>query len=273
MNMAQAEINGIDIHYRLHGEGEPLMLVMGMSGNADWWDPRLLGFLAERFQVLTFDNRGSGRTGKPEGPYTIAQMASDALGLMDHLGWECADVLGMSMGGMIAQEVALEYPERVRRLVLVSTHCGGQEQVPPEPDVQTVLTSRKGSLSPEEIIRATMHLLFTPEFMEKDPGLIEAVVGTNMIAPIPLKCFNAQLHAYLSYSNHHRLCDLRHPTLIIHGDRDILIPPENARVLADAIPDARMVLIPEAGHAVTTMNPEEVAQEVLDFLSFGSSLS
>lgn len=267
MDMAEARINGVDIHYRLHGDGEPLILIMGLSGNADWWDLRLLGLLAERFQLLTFDNRGSGRSGKPEGPYTIAQMASDALGLMDHLGWECADVLGISMGGMIAQELTLAYPERVRRLVLISTHCGGREHVPPDPDVQTVLTSRKESLSPEEIIRASMHLLFTPEFLEKSPEVIEAVVGTNMIAPIPLECFNAQLHAYLSYSNYHRLCDLRHATLIIHGDRDILIPPENARILADAIPDVRMVLIPEAGHAVTSMNPEEVAREVLDFLS------
>jgi len=269
VKMAEAEINGVDIHYRLQGEGEQLLLVMGLSGNADWWDPRFVQPLAERFHVLTFDNRGSGRSGKPPGPYTIAQMASDTLGLMDHLGWERADVLGMSMGGMIAQEIALEYPERVGRLVLLCTHCGGSEQVPPTPEVQAALTPDRKPLTQEEIIRATIHLLFTPEFMQENPNLIEAMVSAGKIAPIPPECYQAQLHAYLNYSSHGRLSRLRSATLIIHGERDILIPPGNARVLAEAIPGAGLVMIPGAGHAVITMNPEQVAREVLDFLDSG----
>jgi pimeloyl-ACP methyl ester carboxylesterase len=267
MTTAEAEINGINLHYRVYGEGEPLLLIMGLSGNADWWDPRLLKTLSERFQVATFDNRGAGRSGKPKGPYTIAQMASDTVGLMDYLGWNSADVLGMSMGGMIAQELALDYPERVKRLVLVCTNCGGREQVLASPEVYALLTMPREGLSQEDIVRASLYLLFPKQFIEENPDKMEEAVASYMAAPIPPECFVSQLNAANTWSCHPRLGGLGHPTLIIHGDQDILIPPENAPVLAGAIPDSRVVLIPGAAHGVTSMYPEEVAREVLDFLT------
>jgi pimeloyl-ACP methyl ester carboxylesterase len=267
MTSLDTEINGINIHYRVYGQGEPLLLIMGLGGNADWWDERLLESLAERYQVVTFDNRGAGRSGKPEGPYAVPVMASDTVGLMDHLGWESANVLGISMGGMIAQEIACTYPDRVRRLVLVCTNCGGREQVLASPEVYAALNMPREGLSDEDVINASLHLLFTPEFMESNAKFMEEVLEEILIAPMEPRCFMAQLSGITKWSIHPRLCDLNKPTLVIAGGRDILIPPENSRVLAEAIPDSRLVEIPESGHAATTMYPEEVAREVLDFLS------
>jgi pimeloyl-ACP methyl ester carboxylesterase len=263
---AETEVNGIIIHYRVYGQGEPLLLIMGLGGNADWWDDKTLDILAGRYQVVTFDNRGAGRSGKPEGPYTIPLMASDAVGLMDHLGWESANILGISMGGMIAQEIACTYPERVKRLVLVSTHCGGKEQVPASREIYAALYAPRKGLSEEDIARASLFLLYPQEYIEKNPERIEETIRRTLIAPVKPECFMAQLTAISNWSIHARLADMNKPTLIIAGGRDILIPPENSRVLAEAIPDSRLVIIPEAGHAITAMFPEEVAHEVLGFL-------
>lgn len=262
----QAEINGIDIHYRVYGAGEPLLLIMGLSANADWWGEEFLEPLAERYQVVTFDNRGAGRSSQPEGPYTIRQMAEDAVGLMDHLGWESAHVGGASMGGMIAQELALDYPERVRRLVLMCTYCGGQEAVQPSQEILAMLNMPRDGISERDLHKATLYLLFPEEYIEENPQMMEEIVDTFMIAPIRPKCFVWQVMGVSTWSCHSRLRDIRQPTLIITGTEDVLIPPENAHILAEAIPDSRMVELPGAGHGMQAMFPERVAQEILDFL-------
>jgi 3-oxoadipate enol-lactonase len=267
MTSSDAEINGINIHYRIYGEGEPLIMIMGLSGNADWWDEEFLEPLAERFQVVIFDNRGTGRSGKPEGPYTISLMVSDTLGLMDHLGLTSANVLGISMGGMIAQEMACNHPDRVRRLVLISTNCGGKEQVTAAPEVYQALNMPRANLSNEEIIRASLTLLYPQEYIEKNPERVERSIEKSLIAPITPECFTAQLTGITNWSIHPRLSGLDKPTLIVTGGKDILIPPENARVLADAITGSRLVEIPEGGHAVIAMFPEKIARQIIDFLS------
>jgi 3-oxoadipate enol-lactonase len=264
---AEAEINGIAIHYREYGEGDPLLMIMGLGGNADWWSEETLQPLAERFKVVTFDNRGTGRSGKPEGPYPVPLMTSDALGLMDHLGWTSANILGISMGGMIAQEIACTYPDRVRRLILISTNCGGKEQVLAAPEVYAALNMPRTGFSNEDIARASLPLLYPQEYMEKNPQRIEETIESTLISPTKPECFMAQLNGLTKWSIHSRLCDMSKPTLIITGDQDVLIPPENSRVLADVIPNSRLVVIPEAGHAVTAMFPEEVTREVLSFLT------
>jgi 3-oxoadipate enol-lactonase len=262
----EAEINGIKIHYREYGEGEPLLLIMGLGANADWWGDEFLQPLAERFHVVTFDNRGAGRSERPEGPYEVPQMAADAAGLMDHLGWESAHVMGASMGGMIAQELALQFPERVRRLVLLCTFCGGSEHVPAKPEVLSILAMPREGLTPADIARASLYLLFPPEYIEGNPDLMDDVVNTILIAPIEPKCFVWQYQGVSMWSCHARLGGLRHPTLIVTGTEDVLIPPENSRIIAEAISGSHLVEIEGAGHGLQTMFPEKVASEVISFL-------
>jgi 3-oxoadipate enol-lactonase len=266
VKMGEAEVNGIKIHYREYGEGEPLLLIMGLSANVDWWGDDFLAPLAERFHVVAYDNRGAGRSDKPEGPYPIPLMAVDAVGLMDHLGWESAHVMGASMGGMIAQELALEYPERVRRLVLLCTNCGGPESVPASPEVLTMLYAPRKSLSDEDIARMTLYLLFPPRYIEENPEKMEEVVKDLLIAPTPPKCFIWQITGVSMWSCHSRLADLRHPTLIMTGNEDVLIPPENSRILAKAIPDSELVEYEGAGHGFQAMFPREMAERIITFL-------
>jgi len=263
---AEVKVNDINMHYRVYGGGKPLLLIMGLGGNADWWNEDFLRPLAERYLVVTFDNRGTGRTDKPRGPYTVAQMASDAAGLMDHLEWTSANIMGISMGGMIAQELTLNYPKKVKRLVLACTNCGGREQVPAEPKVLAALSAPREGLTPEDIFRATLPLLFQPEYIEKNQDKIAENAKRLMAAPTPAHAFMAQLHAILSWSDYSRLGEIKHPTLVITGDEDILIPPENSRILAEAIPDSRLVVIPGGAHGLTFQFPDRVADEVLDFL-------
>jgi 3-oxoadipate enol-lactonase len=262
----EAEINGINIHYRVYGEGEPLLLIMGLSANADWWGEQFLKPLAENFQVVTFDNRGSGRSGKPEGPYPVPLMAEDTMGLMDHLGWESANIAGASMGGMIAQEIALEHPERVRRLVLMCTFCGGKEAVQASPEVLALLNMPREGLGERNLIKASLPILFPQDYIDENPALMEAIVDVFMIAPIPPKCFIWQVMGINMWSSHPRLGGLRHPTLIITGTEDILIPAENSRILAEAIPNSRLVEYPGAGHGIETMCGKEIPQEIISFL-------
>lgn len=267
MTEGAARVNGIDIYYRVQGAGDPLLMIMGLGANADWWYPPFLEPLAERYLVATFDNRGAGRTTQAPGPYSIPMMAEDAAGLMDHLGWTSAHVVGASMGGMIAQELALANPDRVRRLVLMVTSCGGLESVPASPEVLGALAMPREGLSAEDIAKATLFLLFPPDFIQENPDLMEEVVRTNSQYPIAAQCFMDQLNAILAWSSHSRLGGLRHPTLVITGSEDILIPPQNARILADAIPDSRLVEFEGGGHGLVVQFPERAAAEILSFLA------
>jgi len=266
VKMHDAKINGIKIHYRECGKGEPLLLIMGLSANVDWWGEDFLAPLAERFHVVAYDNRGAGRSDKPEGPYPIALMAADAVGVMDHMGWESAHVIGASMGGMIAQELTLDYPERVRRLVLLCTNCGGPEAVPASPEVLTMLYAPRQGLTEEDIARMSLYLLFPPRYIEENPEKMEEVVKVHLIAPIEPQCFLWQITGVSMWSCHSRLADLRHPTLIMTGSEDVLIPPENSRILAEAIPGSELVEYEGAGHGFQAAFPGEMAERIIAFL-------
>jgi pimeloyl-ACP methyl ester carboxylesterase len=266
VKMGDAKINGINIHYREYGEGEPLLLIMGLSANVDWWGEEFLALLAESFHVVAYDNRGAGRSDRPEGPYPIPLMAEDALGVMDHMGWESAHVMGASMGGMIAQELALNHPGRVRRLVLLCTNCGGPEAVPASPEVLAMLYAPRQGLTEEDIARMSLYLLYPPHYIEQNPEKMEEVVKTHLIAPIEPQCFLWQITGVTMWSCHSRLGDLRHPTLIMTGSEDLLIPPENSRILAEAIPDSELVIYEGAGHGFQTVYAADMAEKITAFL-------
>ena len=264
--MSFARVRDLNIYYEEYGTGFPLVMIMGLDGNTSWWDPMLVRGLSEHFRVIIFDNRGVGKTGGTEGEYSIKMFADDTVGLMDALGIEKAHVFGLSMGGMIAQEIALNYPERVEKLVLVVTHPGGAEAVPPKPEIMDLITLDWREHEPEEIIELWLKALFTPEFVEKYPIVAKISKEKLMENMIAYEDHLKQLKAIADFNAYERLKNLKIPTLVIGAERDILVPPENSVKIAKAIPNAKLAIVKDAGHGVIVEKREEVLKLVLDFL-------
>ncbi|HEX8000538.1 MAG TPA: alpha/beta hydrolase [Pyrinomonadaceae bacterium] len=260
--MAYASNEGTKIYWEEHGEGQPLLLIMGLGSASGMWY-RLLPHFSARYRTIIFDNRGVGRSDTDTPPYTIATMAADAAAVLNAADVESANVLGFSMGGFIAQEFALRYPHRVRSLVLASTACGGREVVWADTEVLTALAA-KGVKTREEGFRMTAPFNYHPS----TPGnLIEEDLAVTLRSPLKRESYQAQLQAIMSWTgSHERLQSLNKHTLVLHGDSDRLIPTENGRILARAIPNAEFVLLKDAGHRFMTDKLEEASRAILSFL-------
>jgi len=264
--MPKLKVNDIQMYYEVRGEGFPLVMIMGINGNADWWDPRMVQELSKNFKVIMFDNRGAGRTDVSNKEYTIKLFADDTAGLMNALGISKAHVFGLSMGGMIAQELVLNYPEKVKKLVLCSTLCGGTKSIPASEEVFGMFIADRSGLSLEEIFRREVPLLFTEGFIQNKPEFVELFIQRVLIAPISSKSFLRRLYALTKFDTCDRLPQIRTPTLILHGKRDILVPPENGSILAEAIPNAKLVYFENSAH-VLAEEMEKVLRTLLDFLA------
>jgi pimeloyl-ACP methyl ester carboxylesterase len=253
---------GAKIHWDEQGEGEPVLLIMGLGySSAMWYRTRPL--LAARYRTIALDNRGVGRSDLPPGPYSIALMASDAAAVLDASGFESAHVYGVSMGGMIAQEFALQYPSRVRSLILGCTAAGGPHAVRAEPEVTELLMSR-GSLSPEAAAEATVPFIYDSATARE--RIDEDLAVRKDWFPRP-EAYVAQLQGILSWEAYSRLSQINAPTLVIHGEADRLVPAGNGKLLAERIPGARLVLLPNASHLFTTDQPEAAHDAILEFLA------
>ena len=265
--MPDATIDGVKIHYSEAGEGEPLLLIMGYGMPGDAW----LGSLPflDGFRAIYYDNRGTGQSDKPGGPYTIVQMAEDAAGLLDHLGIASAHVYGVSMGGMIAQELALRHPAKVRSLVLGCTMCGGEQSTMCEPEILDELIaviSSMGRTEPAAWVDRQLPLLFTGEWIAANPGIRDMLLMiAPMLPPTPPETAQHAMAGLWGWSSYDRLPQIATPTLVIHGDRDVLIPVDNAHVLAARIPGARLHVVAGAGHGYPAQDPVGVHQMVTDF--------
>jgi 3-oxoadipate enol-lactonase len=257
--------NDIELYYEIHGSGEPLLLIMGLSHNSLSWK-RSLPPLAEHFQVILFDNRGTGRSSKPETPYSIELMAEDARAVLDAAGVESAHVYGISMGGMIAQRLAIAHPARVRSLVLGCTTSGGANHVQPPPEVGMAMLSR-ASASPVEAAWAAVPILYSEGFIQKNRDAIEEDIRTRLQIPTPAHCYMLQLQACLAHDTYDELNRISVPTLVIHGDADLLVPFENGVTLNEKINGAEFFKVPGAGHLYVTEAQDEVNQRVLEFLT------
>ena len=258
-------VGDIKMYYEIHGEGKPLLLIMGLGGHILDWGWVLPEKLAEGRQVILFDNRGSGRSDQPEGPYSTMQMANDTASLMDAIGIERADIFGVSMGGMIAQQMALDYPHRVDKLILGSTSAGGDLQVLPPPEIQAYLEPRL-DLTLHEALWWSAPAGFPQEFIEANPEIIERKIQANLAYPSELHAYEAQLAAYKSHDVYARLSSIQSPTLVLTGDADVLIPPENSHMLEKNIPDAQLREIEGAGHLFWISHPNETFSALVDFL-------
>ena len=259
--MPETTSSGTKIYWDESGSGEPLLLIMGLGYTREMWH-RTVPVMAAHYRTITFDNRGVGKSDVPPGPYTIAQMAADAAAVMDAAGVERARVLGVSMGGMIAQEFALAYPDRVERLVLGCTSCGGRGAVPAAENVLKIVMAR-ATMTPEEGAAAMVPFIYdssTPrESIEEDLAIRRRTYATAA-------GYMAQVQAILAWTSLDRLGAIHIPTLIIHGETDQLVPPGNAGILASHISGSRLVMLPHASHIFITDQPSASHREILAFL-------
>jgi pimeloyl-ACP methyl ester carboxylesterase len=264
--MAKATVNGISLNYKVHGDGEPLVMVMGFGGPRLGWFHQIRAF-RKYYRVVTFDNRGIGGTDKPKESFTLETMMEDTLGLMEHLGIDRAHVLGYSLGGMIAQELAIRHPERVSKLILAST----------------VSTTRQ--LSPE--LREKLGL--GEEFSDEEARQVDPMKAMGFLismsfnkwwyrtflpAMVPVmsllrwsKGLKGQKDAVVGLDTADRLPRIQAPTMVMVGTKDKVTPPEASEEMASGIPGAKLVKVAGGAHGYALEMRKEFNKEVLDFLS------
>jgi 3-oxoadipate enol-lactonase len=263
--MPKIKVQEIDLYYEVHGEGDPLMMIRGLGSNADHWYAQVPAF-SKKFRVIIFDNRGVGRSDKPDIPYTIQMMAQDTVGLMNGLNIPRAHILGISMGGMIAQEIAIRYPEKVHGLVLGCTHCGGKHVVPADEGIgrlfgEYILT---GS---EEAAGKTLKALFAEKTLREHPEIPGRYQDVSKRFPSSQKFLIRQLEAVQGHDSWEDLVKIKAPTLVLTGSEDVLVPPQNSRILAERIPQARLEVIKDGGHQFLVERADAFNQRVVNFLS------
>jgi len=264
--MAIAKAGDLNIEYYLEGSGPPLLMIMGLGGQASSWGEPVLDGLQQHFTTIRFSNRGTGATDKPADGYTIPQMADDAARLMDAIGIEKPHVFGISMGGMIAQEFVLNHPDRVQGLVLGCTNCGPAHSV----TIPAETLAKFGqimSLPVEERIREFWNINVTPQFIANGTTFLNHIMELGMATPTPVETFGRQFGAAQSFDTYDRLPQIKSPTLIIQGDMDALVPVENAEVLHGRIAGSRVRIVRGTGHCFFWEKPEEVVEEIVGFLS------
>jgi 3-oxoadipate enol-lactonase len=250
----------IELYFDSTGAGAPVLLVMGLGMNATgWW--RTVPVLARSHRVLAFDNRGMGRSGKPPGPYTMDELADDAVAVLDAAGEPAAHVYGISLGGMIAQHIALRHPDRVRGLVLGATTAGGELVAAADP-VTLAFFFRRADMPPDEAVWASVPYNYGPATRAHHAQRIGEDIAQRLRYPVEPEPYKAQLAAAAGHDTSARLGEIRAPTLIVHGEQDRMVPVANGERLAARIPGARLKTYPGAGHLYTTDEPaadEDVA--------------
>ena len=244
-----ARVNGVNIAYRVQGDGPPLVLVMGYRLSSDAWPATFIEQLARRFTVITLDNRGTGLSDKPVAGYAVANMARDVCGLLDELDIAQVHMLGYSMGGAIAQEFVRQFPERILSLILCATMAGGPHATYAKASVVRVMRELDG-LSPEQVARRIWKVTYSPGYLEQHRQIAEEQMRREIATPTPLHAADLQFQAFAEFNGSRALAEIRCPTLILTGDRDELIPPQNSRMMAERVPGAKLVVLAGRGHRV-----------------------
>lgn len=257
------QVNGINLFYETHGTGEPLLLIYGLAGRGNNWKFQIEA-LSSRFQIITFDNRGVGETDQPEEAFSLADIADDAAELLDHLGIASANVFGISMGGMIAQELALRHPGRVRKLALGCTHPGIKHCLPSPGWVTEIFKSLPGKPR-EQVVRECTPINYSPFTQEHRSELIESLVPLFVDNRQRAHGYAGQLNAIWEFNAFDRLPQLAMPTLVMTGTDDVLVVPGNSKIIAERIPKVRLIEFPEAGHLFFIEKADDVNQELLEF--------
>lgn len=267
--MPTTTANGINIYYESHGSGQPLLLISGLGYNLWQWHKMVPG-LAKQFQVITFDNRGVGQTDKPAGPYSAALLAADTAVLLQTLDIEKAHVMGHSMGGFIAQEMALSYPGMVDKLILAATNFGGPRHLPITPEAMAVLSDVTSD--PVTRFKNGLAVSTAPGWSANNAAMIDEWLAWRIANPVDPVPYQAQMAIGLSLLTEDacfepRLADVQAETLILFGEHDKVVPPGNAELLAAKIPNSAIHLLPNAGHFFPIEVPTAANEAVIKFLT------
>jgi pimeloyl-ACP methyl ester carboxylesterase len=251
----------ISLWLEREGDGLPLLLITGL-GYASWCWLELRAALRDRCEMLAFDNRGTGRSDKPAGPYSIAMMADDAAALMAAAGVRSAHVLGHSMGGYIALTLAQRHFAKVRSLILVGTSAGGPE-THPAPEETMNIWKLAGTMAPADYARRSMPQSFAPGWTDAHPAEFEQILARRLQFPTPAACWLAQYQACVDFVTAGLdVSKIDRPALVIHGQQDRIVPHHNGQLLAQRLPRAQLVSLPKAGHLPFLEDPPGFARRV-----------
>jgi pimeloyl-ACP methyl ester carboxylesterase len=251
----------IELSYDRSGNGPPLLLIMGMSGTKHHWGERVLGELRRDFETIVYDHRDAGDSTRTGAPFTIADLAEDAAGLLQALQIDSAHVLGISMGGMIAQELALGHPDRVRALTLGCTYCGGPGSSLASEATVARIAEAMHSGDRERAVRTSWEVNVSPGFAAEQAEW-ERFHATGMRYGLAVTVIMEQMKAIAGHDTSARLGGLQAPTLVVHGTADELIPVQNGRMIADLIPAAKLEIFEGVGHMFFLERPERTAELV-----------
>ncbi|HYC53793.1 MAG TPA: alpha/beta hydrolase [Candidatus Binatia bacterium] len=267
--MPYASIDGGKIYYESHGQGDPVLMIMGFGAPMRWWFPQV-PVLSRSHQVVTTDHRGIGRSQCDDRPVTMELLASDAIAVLDDLGIERAHVVGLSYGGMIAQELALMHPQRVGKLVLLETNCGGAHTEQPDGEI---IGDLLGTLmldqpeDPRDVIRKIGPTLFPGDYLDSHFDEITALLQDSGFSAAGAPTLAAQMAAVMGHDTYERLPQLTSETLIVTGEHDVLVPPGNAEILRSRIPRSTVAVLAGAGHCAHIQAADELNEVLLRFLS------
>ena len=264
--MPFATNGSVKLHWESFGEGPALLLVAGQGMTVEgWW--ATIPVLERSFRVIAFDNRDTGLSSRSSWPYSAAQMAQDAVAVLDTAGERRAHVYGISLGSLVGQEIALRHPDRVDALVLGASSAGGFAAYKPAPSsfAQTFLV-RAGAMGPEEAQWASVPYSYSEKTRRLHPDRIVADISHRLASPPEPLAYVHQAAAVATHDAYERLNRVAAPTLVVHGEEDVFVPPANALVLAERIPGAQLQLWPDAGHRFNVDEPradEEIARFLL----------
>ena len=266
--MPYATIGDVDLYYEIHGPADapPLVLIGGWASYRWIWFRQIPTF-KEKYRCIVFDNRGAGRSSKPDIPYTMEMFAADTVGLMEALDIENAHVLGISMGGLIAQQIAISYPEKVRSLILVSTHFGGPNIIPmDDKNMALLIALPTETISKEQAREMRYRATFSERFLQESRDVIARIDEWAEKHPAPLYAQVHQSSAVAAFNAEEEVKQITASTLIIHGDSDRAVPTKNGELLDTKIPNSRLVLIEEGSHFSIIEKYEEFNDAVIKFI-------
>src|SRR5215831_3525296 len=277
----KVQVGDIDIGYKTFGNGEPFLLISGSGMKMDGWEPSILKNLSTNHTVIVFDPRGVGNTTTGTKPFSIQQFANDTAGLLDALKIQKADVLGFSLGSYVAQQLVVTHPEKVNRLLLVAASCGGRESIPQSPQVvrfyvEMIKNSTNNIPITPQDVRMDTFISMGSAWMKSHPNLLQGVpehLNFSEFSGLPLNTFKEYYGTILAWisTNWSGVCDkltrVSSPTLIISGTDDITVPTANSLIIATKIPDAWLVHIKDAGHAIMYQYPDKFNKVLQTFLS------
>lgn len=259
--MPLAHVGEIELSYERAGSGPPLLMIMGMSGTFDHWNAEFLDELRQDFETIVYDHRGVGASTRLDGPITTAQLAEDVAGLLATLELDSAHVLGISMGGMVAQELALAHPERIRTLALGCTYCGGEGSALTSEGVMRKLAEGMSSGDRERAIRSAWEVNVSPEFAANDDAYASFLeIGRRRA--VSLAVILEQMRAITGHNTSARLSAVALPTLVVHGTLDEMLPVQNGHMIAGLIPDSHLEIMEGIGHMFFWELPERSAKLV-----------